>query len=96
MHTPALAWIASGSQQSRPSWSPASARRFRIPPIGERRGNMEGKEMEKMEKTKEPQSRGQEERKEEGKEAQVRNASPGTTETRHVGSLHRGSNAQQR
>jgi hypothetical protein len=57
---------------------------------------MEGKEMEKMEKTKEPQSRGQEERKEEGKEAQVRNASPGTTETRHVGSLHRGSNAQQR
>ena len=76
VHTPALAWIASGSQQSRPSWSPASARRFRIPPTGERRGNMEGKE--------------------EGKEAQVRNASPGTTETRHVGSLHRGSNAQQR
>lgn len=54
---------------------------------------MGGREVETMEKAKSIQSRGQEERKEEGKEAQVKSAPHGAMETPPVVSLHRGNSA---
>jgi len=63
------------------------------PTIAGRKGDMGGREVETMEKAKSIQSRGQEERKAEGKETQVKSASHGAMETPPVGSLHRGNSA---